>query len=103
MRDGGATVNRLTAVGGGTHSEIWLKIIATVLNVPIDLPAAGDVGGAFGGARMGLMAATGASYKKICTKPKIAKTILPEKKAQAAYEAAYRRYVQIYPAIKDIK
>ncbi len=103
LRDGGATVNRLTAVGGGTHSEIWLKIIATVLDVPIDLPAAGDVGGAFGGARLGLMAATGASYKKICTKPKIAKTILPEKKAQAAYEAAYRRYIQIYPAIKDIK
>ncbi len=103
LRDGGATVNRLTAVGGGTHSEIWLKIIATVLDVPIDLPAAGDVGGAFGGARLGLIAATGASYKKICTKPKIAKTILPEKKAQAAYEAAYRRYIQIYPAIKDIK
>ena len=103
LRDGGATVNRLTAVGGGTHSEIWLKIIATVLGVPIDLPRAGEVGGAFGGARMGLMAATGASYEIICTKPKIAKTILPEKKAQAAYEAAYRRYIKIYPAIKDIK
>ena len=103
VRDGGATVNRLTAVGGGTHSEIWLKIIATVLNVPIDLPAAGDVGGAFGGARMGLMAATGAAFNTVCTKPKIAKTILPEKQAQAAYAAAYRRYIQIYPAIKDIK
>ena len=103
LRDGGATVNRLTAVGGGTRSEIWLKIIATVLGIPIDLPAAGDVGGAFGGARMGLMAATGATYSKICSKPKIAKTILPEKKAQAAYEAAYQRYIKIYPAIKDIK
>ena len=103
LRDGGATVNCLTAVGGGTRSEIWLKIIATVLGIPIDLPAAGDVGGAFGGARMGLMAATGATYSKICSKPKIAKTILPEKKAQAAYEAAYQRYIKIYPAIKDIK
>ncbi|MEP6828105.1 MAG: xylulokinase [Aestuariivirga sp.] len=103
LRDGGATVNRLTAVGGGTRSEIWLKIIATVLGIPIDLPAAGDVGGAFGGARMGMMAATGAAYSKVCVKPKIAKTILPEKKAQAAYEAAYQRYTKIYPAIKDIK
>jgi xylulokinase len=103
LRQGGAVVNRLTAVGGGTKSEIWLKIIATALGIPIDLPAAGDVGGAFGGARMGLMAATGASFEKICIKPKIACTIHPEKSATAAYEAAYRRYMQIYPSIKDIK
>ncbi|HEY5364609.1 MAG TPA: xylulokinase [Aestuariivirga sp.] len=103
LRGGGATVNRLTAVGGGTHSEIWLKIIATVLNMPLDLPAAGDVGGAFGGARMGLMAATGASFKTVCTKPKIARTIMPEKKAQAAYEAAYHRYTKIYSAVRNIK
>ncbi len=103
LRQAGTEVKRLTAVGGGTHSEIWLKIIATVLGVPIDLPAAGDVGGAFGGARMGLMAATGASFEKICTKPRIAKTILPEAKAKAAYDLAYQRYIKIYPAIKDIR
>jgi xylulokinase len=103
LRQGGATVNRLTAVGGGTKSEIWLKIIATALGIPIDVPVAGEVGGAFGGARMGLMAATGAPFGKICTKPKIARTIMPEKSAQAAYEAAYRRYSKIYSAVKDIK
>ena len=103
LRQGGASVNRLTAVGGGTKSEIWLKIIATVLGIPIDLPAAGDVGGAFGGARMGLMAATGAPFATVCTKPKIARTIMPKKSAQAAYEAAYHRYSKIYSAVKDIK
>ena len=103
LRQGGATVNRLTAVGGGTKSEIWLKIIATALGIPIDVPVAGEVGGAFGGARMGMMAATGAPFAKVCTKPKIARTIMPEKSAQAAYEAAYRRYTQIYSAVKDIK
>ena len=103
LRKAGTNVTRVMAVGGGTHSELWLKIIATVLDLPVDLPAAGDVGGAFGGARMGLMAATGASYKSICTAPKIAKTILPETKAKTAYEAAYAKYTKIYPAIKDIK
>jgi xylulokinase len=102
LKDAGTTVKRVMAVGGGTHSELWLKIIATVLGVPVDLPAAGDVGGAFGAARMGLMAATGASYDTVCTPPKIAKTILPDAKAKAAYEAAYKRYVKIYPAIKGI-
>jgi xylulokinase len=103
LEKGGSKIKRVMAVGGGTRSELWLKIIATVLGVPVDLPAAGDVGGAFGAARMGLMASTGDSYKTVCTKPKIAKSIAPEKKLTNAYEAQYKRYTQIYPAIKGIR
>jgi xylulokinase len=102
LREGGAKINRLMAVGGGTKSELWLKIIATVLGVPIDLPAAGDVGGAFGAARMGMVAATGADFRQVFTKPKIARSIAPDKAAQAAYEDQFNRYKQIYPAIKGI-
>jgi xylulokinase len=102
LREGGAKINRLMAVGGGTKSELWLKIIATALNVPIDLPAAGDVGGAFGAARMGLVAATGADFRKVFTKPKIARSIQPEKAALAAYEDQFQRYKKIYPAIREI-
>jgi xylulokinase len=53
LKGAGTEVKRVTAVGGGSKSELWLKIIATVLGVPVDLPAAGDVGGAFGAARLG--------------------------------------------------
>jgi xylulokinase len=102
LREGGAKINRLMAVGGGTKSELWLKIISTALNVPIDLPAAGDVGGAFGAARLGLIAATGAEFRQVFSKPKIAKTITPDKAALAAYEDQFQRYKQIYPAIKEI-
>ncbi|HRX37505.1 MAG TPA: xylulokinase [Aestuariivirga sp.] len=102
LKDAGTEVKRVTAVGGGSKSELWLKIIATVLNVPVDLPAAGDVGGAFGAARLGLIAATGADFRKVLTAPKTARTIKPEAKARAAYEDHYRRYTQIYPAIKEI-
>ncbi|MFN0192186.1 MAG: xylulokinase [Aestuariivirga sp.] len=103
LEAGGSSIKRVMAVGGGTKSELWLKIISTVLGIPIDLPAAGDVGGAFGAARLGMIAATKGDYRQICTKPKIAKTIAPEKPASAAYADAYGRYTQIYPAIKDIK
>ena len=65
LKDAGTEVKRVTAVGGGSKSELWLKIIATVLGVPVDLPAAGDVGGAFGAARLGLIAATGADFRKV--------------------------------------
>lgn len=102
LKDAGSSISRVMAVGGGTKSELWLKIIATALGVPVDLPASGEVGGAFGAARMGLMAATGASYASVCTKPKIAKTIMPDLEAKPAYDAAYARYVKLYPAIKGI-
>jgi xylulokinase len=102
LREGGAKINRLMAVGGGTKSEIWLKIIATALNVPIDLPAAGDVGGAFGAARMGLVAATGEDFRVVFTKPKIARSVQPEKAALSAYEDQFQRYKKIYPSIREI-
>ena len=102
LKDAGTEVKRVTAVGGGSKSELWLKIIATALGVPVDLPAAGDVGGAFGAARLGLIAATGEDYRQILTAPATARTIKPEAKAREAYEAQYRRYTQIYPAIKEI-
>ncbi len=102
LKDAGTKVKRVTAVGGGSRSDLWLQIIATVLGVPVDLPAAGDVGGAFGAARLGLIAATGADFRKVLTAPKTARTIKPNLKAREAYEAQYRRYTQIYPAIKEI-
>jgi xylulokinase len=102
LKDAGTEVRRVTAVGGGSKSELWLKIIATVLGVPVDLPAAGDVGGAFGAARLGLIAATGADFRKVLTAPKTARTIRPEAQAREAYEEHYRRYAKIYPAIKEI-
>ena len=102
LKDAGTEVKRVTAVGGGSKSELWLKIIATVLGVPVDLPAAGDVGGAFGAARLGLIAATGADFRKVLTAPKTARTIKPEARAREAYEEHYRRYARIYPAIKEI-
>ena len=35
LKDAGTNVTRVMAVGGGTHSELWLKVIATVLVCPL--------------------------------------------------------------------
>jgi xylulokinase len=103
LKQAGTNIARVVAVGGGTRSALWLEIIATALGVPVDLPTSGEVGGAFGAARLGLIAATGADFATVCTAPKIAKTIRPNKAAAAAYEDAYARYQKLYPAIKGLK
>src|SRR5690606_39253160 len=61
LADAGTNINRLLAVGGGSKSPLWLKMLATNLDMEIALPEDGDFGGALGAARLGLCAATGAA------------------------------------------
>ncbi|MGQ0566932.1 MAG: xylulokinase [Gemmobacter sp.] len=91
LKAAGTTFDRLLAVGGGTKSDYWLRAIATALDVPVQVPAAGDFGGAFGAARLGMMAATGAGAE-IATPPPIARTIEPDRALTGAFDAAHARW-----------
>ncbi|MFO8126650.1 xylulokinase [Yoonia sp.] len=97
----GTTINRLIAVGGGSKSDYWVQAIATALDMPIELPVAGDFGGAFGAARLGMMAATGAGVE-IATLPKIARTIDPDISLTSAFSEAHARYRASYGALKGL-
>jgi xylulokinase len=96
----GTKLTRVTAIGGGSRSRYWLKAIATALGLPVDIPADGDFGAAFGAARLGLIAATGADPLTVCTAPATDATVEPDAALAGAYADAYRRYRALYPAIK---
>lgn len=96
----GTTLTRVTAIGGGSRSRYWLKAIATALGLPVDIPADGDFGAAFGAARLGMIAATGADPLRVCTAPATDATIEPVAALSNAYADAYQRYRLLYPAIK---
>jgi len=102
LRSAGTDISRVTAIGGGSRSRYWLASIATALGVPVDLPADGDFGAAFGAARLGLIAATGADPVAVCTPPVTAGTIEPVASLSSAYEDAHKRYRALYPAIKSL-
>jgi len=97
----GTRLEHLLAVGGGSRSDYWLKLIATALDCPVQLPVAGDFGGAFGAARLGLMAATGAGAE-IATLPQIARTIDPDPSLKDAFDAGHQRFRAAQSAIKDL-
>ena len=100
LRVAGTEIQRLSAVGGGTRSRYWLEVLATVLNLPVDVPANGELGAAFGAARLGLIAATGEDPSRVCTAPKVAETVEPNAAHAAAYAAALARYRALYPATR---
>ncbi len=97
----GTRIESLIAVGGGSRSDYWLKAIATTLGLPISVPVAGDFGGAFGAARLAMMAATGAGAE-IATAPQIAKTIEPDTTLTSAFAEAHARYRAAYSALKGL-
>lgn len=94
----GTRIENLLAVGGGSRSEYWLSAIATALDCPVSLPVAGDFGGAFGAARLAIMAATGAGAE-IASLPKIARQILPDPHLRDAFDAGFARYRAAQSAI----
>ena len=97
----GTRLDHLLAVGGGSRSDYWLRAIATALDCPVQLPVAGDFGGAFGAARLGLMAATGAGAE-IATLPKIARVIDPDPALTDAFDAGHARFRAAQSAIKGL-
>ncbi len=97
----GTRLGHLIAVGGGSRSDYWLQAIATALDLPVHLPVAGDFGGAFGAARLALMAATGAGAE-IATLPPIARSIEPVRALSAAFDEAHQRYRAAQTAIRTL-
>jgi xylulokinase len=98
----GTRIRHLLAVGGGSRSDYWLRLVATALDCPVQLPVAGDFGGAFGAARLAMMAATGAGAE-IATLPQIARTITPDPSLTDAFDAGHARFRAAQAAIKDLK
>lgn len=96
-------VQEIYACGGGTKSQLWLKIHADVSGVPIYLTKVGEAS-TLGTAVCAAVAA--GAYRnveeaagKMVT---ITDRIEPDPEAHAAYEFFYRQYVAGYPRMKEL-
>ena len=103
LNDAGTDLGRLIAVGGGSKSELWLKLIATNLDTEIAIPDDGDFGGALGVARLGLCAAEGADPTEVMQNPAIKRVVTPDASLVDAYSRQYERYRALYPAIEEAR
>jgi xylulokinase len=97
----GTTLTRALAMGGGAKSDHWLSMLASTINIPLDVPEAGDFGAALGAARLGMMAGAGAGIE-VATQPPLAKTVEPDASLIAAMADGHARYKQAYRVLKDL-
>ncbi|XXK31322.1 xylulokinase [Rhodobacteraceae bacterium nBUS_24] len=102
LKSTGTSLNKALAIGGGSQSPYWLELVATVLDLPLDVPEKGEFGAALGAARLAIVGATGAQPDAVITPPKIARTIHPRTDLSADYSAAYDRYRSTYPVLKAL-
>ncbi|MGJ5620942.1 xylulokinase [Sulfitobacter sp. MF3-043] len=103
LKSTGARLDRVLAIGGGARSAYWVELLATILDLPVDLPAQGEFGAALGAARLAICGVTGADPKKIMTPPLVQKTIQPRQDVSAQYEAAYQRFHASYPVLRQLQ
>ncbi len=98
----GTDFDNALAVGGGSRSDAWLKIIASVLDRPLRLAADSDIGAALGAARLAICAAEGAEPHEVCAAPETLREIAPDPALVPAYREGHARYRALYPALKEV-
>ena len=88
--------------GGGAKSELWLKIIANVLNIELRIPKTQE-GPGFGGAMLAMVGTKAYESVEACANALVTteKVITTDPEIAERYEKMYARFSRIYPALKD--
>ncbi len=99
----GLRLDRLIAIGGGTGSRYWLKLIATALNATLELPEGGEFGAALGAARLAILAAGDGTPEEVMTPPAIREEIAPDPGLLPDFDAGYARFRSAYAPIRAVQ
>jgi len=99
----GIDIKRSKVCGGGAKSPLWRTILANVLNIRLDVPES-EQGPGMGGAMLAMVAC--GRYPTVAdaceTLARTAETVTPDPELAARYEARYRKFQQLYPAMKGL-
>lgn len=102
-REQGLKITRSTVCGGGAKSPLWCEILANVMDMEI-VTLENEQGPAIGGA---MLAAVGCGeYRDVYDAAekivKYGKSYLPDRELTAKYEERYKKFREIYPAVKEL-
>ena len=89
--------------GGGSKSPLWRTIFANVLGIPLELPKT-EQGPGYGGAMLAMVGCGRFESVQAAADAlvEVASVVEPDPELTARYEARYRQYRTIYPALKPV-
>lgn len=98
----GIKIERSKVCGGGAKNKVWLKMLASILNMKLDVPAV-EEGPSMGSA---MLAAVACGHFKTVSEAcdhitAVKETIEPDLELVKAYDKKYALYKNLYPALRD--
>ena len=104
LREVGVDASSARVSGGGARSELWLRILASTLGIPLERTIA-EEGAAFGAALLGGVKDGGFAdvHEAVAATVRVRDRIEPEPAWQAAYDDGYTRYRRLYPALRSLR
>jgi xylulokinase len=90
--------------GGGARSDLWLRIVATVLGLPLERTAA-EEGAAYGAALLGGVSAGifADVHEAVEATVRVTETVEPVAAWAEAYGEGYERFRVLYPALRPLE
>ena len=97
----GIAVKKTKLCGGGAKSPLWRKIVANVMDMPVEIPQT-EQGPSFGGAMLAMVGCGEYATVKDAAQAivKVKETVCPDEETAAMYEKRYAAFRALYPALK---
>lgn len=92
----GGGLDSITVIGGGARSAYWGGILSAALDRPLIYRDGGEVGPAFGAARLARLGFEGSAIEDVCTPPPIRHVIEPDSRLVDHYAARMSAYRGLY-------
>ena len=96
----GTAIDSVSVIGGGARSRLWGRILAAVLDRPLTYHAGGEIGPAFGAARLARLAVTGEAPEEVCTPPPVSHVVEPDARLRDAFAAGRERFGGRYRSLR---
>jgi len=98
----GTDLQSASLVGGGARSRLWAELIASALGLPLHRHHGGEVGAAFGAARLAMLAADPkARVEDVCTQPPLLDRIEPASWS-ADLAPRFDRFRRLYQTLRPL-
>ncbi len=102
LRGSGAQIDTLSVIGGGARSPYWGKILSSVFDRPLIYREGGEVGPAFGAARLARLALGGEATEDVCVAPPIRDVIEPSERLRDLFAARRPLFQKLYQTVRPL-
>ena len=96
LKSAGSSIDNVTVIGGGSQSKFWGNILCNILEVPLVYREGGEVGPAFGAARLAQLGMRDGDIDVVCHPSPIIDVIGPDHRISEQLLAKLPVYRSIY-------